>query len=177
MHAKTLIKKARSLPVANGEEWAIGQRTIDISIRELGEHERPEFVICISPDKGAIGAQVFAQETPNTEVTDWVIGCMVSPMAGSPRRQGAVTLTGGKLAHLQYALEQLGIRVSVTASLHPAIDELATGFEEAAGAPGLPSYKMETDYEDTDIIEAFFESAAEYHRQKPWKCFEHDVGR
>lgn len=172
MSIDILIKQAQSLPVARREEWVMEQRTLNISIRDLGEHDCPELLVCLSPKRGIIGSNVIARDTPDAEVLQWAIGCMISPMVGDPGRPGTITLTGDKLTHLKDALEQLEIRIKVTSSSHPAIDGLAAELERNFDAPGLAPYSMEEDYQDTDIVVAFFQSAAEFYKQKPWKYFE-----
>ena len=172
MSIDILIKQAQSLPVSRREEWVMDQRTLDVSISELGEDRHPELLVCLSPKRGVIGFSVIAQDAPDEEALRWAVQCMTSPMVGDPGRPETITLAGGKLTRLKDFLEQLDIRVNVTSSPHPAIDRFTAKFYRDLGAPRLLPYSMEEGYQDTDIVAAFFQSAAEFYKQKPWKYFE-----
>lgn len=172
MSTGKLTEQAQFLPVNKTEQWFMERRNLQISIDDLEEGEIPDILICFSPVGNIIGSTIVMPDAPDEEVITWAIKCMMSPSFGAPHRPGKVILSGGKLNFLQDTLKKLGINVIVLETPHPAVDNIMAEFLNEFNAPGLPPYFSEEDYKDTQIVEAFFQSTAEFYKQKPWKYFD-----
>lgn len=172
MNISKLITKAKSLDVVRGEEWVIARRPVNLTIEELGEEINPELLVCALSEEGMIvGVNIILSNASDSEVQDWALKCMVSPVIGNPHRPGRITLNGPGLDSLQLLLRQLDIQVSVSSIPHPAVDEVVSDIEMTMNAPGIPPYLADSKL-DKDTVAEFFKAAAEFYKVKPWKFFD-----
>lgn len=166
------IAKAKSLDVARGEEWIIARRAISITIEELDEEINPELLVCILADKDlVVGVNIIPSNASDSEVQDWALKCMVSPMIGKPHRPDRIILNGPGLDSLQLILRQLDIQVSANSISYPAVDEVVSELEQTMNAPGVPPYLADPKL-GKDTVAEFFKAAAEFYKVKPWKLFD-----
>ncbi|MDO8683916.1 MAG: DUF1841 family protein [Armatimonadota bacterium] len=169
------IDKARLLPMDRSASWVIERRAIEVQIEELGDEVKPEALICADPkEELVIGSNIISPDVSDSEVTSWAVNCMLSPMAGEPRRPASVTLIGGKLKHLRDTFEQLGVEVISRSLPHPFMDEMISIMEQTLLEPGMPPYTIGGNA-DPEIVADFFKAAADFYRLKPWKLFEFEV--
>lgn len=174
MSTNNEIKKAKALRMDKSDEWVIERMPISIEIEELGENVRPEVLVCVSLKTGVvIGASVIAPSTPDSEISSWAVGCMLSPMVGQPRRPGRVN-TYGSLGNLASVLEQMEIEVSTLQKPHPLVDEVISELENTLSEPELPPYITDSK-PDPALVAEFFEATAEFYALQPWKLLEYEM--
>lgn len=177
MSAQNQAEAVRALRAARGENWIMERRKVSIPVREMGS-VLPDLLVSVSAtDATIVGATVVSPSVSEDEVASWALGCMLSPMVGTPRRPESVTLTGGRLKHLQPILKELGVSVKTVSAPDPTVDAIALMLETQAGddtGAGLPPY-IQRKSDKPEVVADFFDAAADYHKLKPWKVFDYET--
>ena len=170
-----MIEKLKRIAVAKRDEWVILKRSFDIPVEVIEEQMSMDAIICFSATSGDLIRSVIVPADPPTDITTWALECMMSPEAGKPRRPALLTFAGVNLEYSTSEFEQLGIEVDTTDIVPPIIDEIIEEMKAQMGSSDLPIYTDVIDEKDAACIEAFFVYAAEFYKQKPWKCYEYDI--
>jgi tetratricopeptide (TPR) repeat protein len=158
----------RKLPQEE-DVWQADVRQMPNAIRVAGDKMRPWIVLVTSRSQDrALAHDLLEQEPVAAALWDTLVQAMQNPAAGEPHRPSQLQVRADeRWLSLRPHVEEVGIGMTVL----EALDQLGTLFEgmsehlSGKPQPGLldvPGMKPEQ-------VESFYESAASFFEQAPWK--------
>jgi hypothetical protein len=173
-------RKSAPLPLDRGrleglpqrfDVWQVDARQIAASVR-VGDHTvRPWMVVVVSRTDDQVLAFELSPERPTVpEVWQTLLKAMQEPAAGEPHRPSEVQVPDQQHAD---ALRPSLQAVNVECTVAEALDEIDEVYEELSshlqmpgqGPPGL----LEMPGMTPEAVGSFFDAAALYYEQAPWK--------
>jgi tetratricopeptide (TPR) repeat protein len=172
-HAKGplgFIKKWLSKNLPQGDDvWQADFRQTPNWIRVGGEKVRPWMVLVTSRSNGLVLAHLMAEETPSAALLwDTVVQAMQNPAAGEPHRPTELQVRPDeRWEALRPHVEEIGVQFVVTEELDQVNGVLEELNEQIGGKPqpGLLDMPGVT----PEQVASFYEAAAYFFRQSPWK--------
>src|SRR4051794_27729490 len=149
--------------------WQVAARPVAATVQAGSRTIRPWMIVVVSRTAGHILAFELAHEPPTaSQVWQTLAKALTEPAAGEPHRPTEVQVRPDeRVVPLHSVLSDLGIDFTAT----HALDQAAEVFEELAeelvghGRSGLLDMPGMT----PEAVGRFFEAAAGFHRQAPWK--------
>jgi hypothetical protein len=172
-HAKGplgFVKKwlSKSLPQED-DVWQADFRQTPTWIRIGGEKIRPWMVLVTSRSSGLVLAHQMLEETPSAALLwDTLVQAMQNPAAGEPHRPSELQVrTDERWEALRPHVEEIGVEFVVTEELDQVEGVLKELHEQIGGKPqpGLLDMPGVT----PEQVAGFYEAAAFFFRQAPWK--------
>ncbi|MCI0701641.1 MAG: hypothetical protein L0241_11215 [Planctomycetia bacterium] len=180
---RAIVAKPKPLPKAKGPGAAMKKRLAKLPQADVWQCDfrmlpnwmmvgdqplRPWITLITNSSNQVLGHQI-SDEVPTPEmVWDALAEAMRKPLAGEARRPATLQVRPGACGEsLQPYFEEMGIVLDVTEKL----DEFDNAFASLAehmkreGRPGL----LEAPGMTLERVRGFYEAAAEFFRQAPWK--------
>jgi len=162
---KTAIKK---LPQQR-DVWQADCPQLSDWMRVGGEPLRPWFVMVINESDGLLLGHEVVEEAPSTALLwDKLANAIRHPAAGKPHRPTTLQVRSGRgWEDLLPHIDELGIELEICDELSPFDEVFASLAEHLCGKPrpGLLDMPGMT----PERVRGFYEAAAEFYRQAPWK--------
>jgi tetratricopeptide (TPR) repeat protein len=148
--------------------WQCDSRTLPNWTIVGGEPLRPWATLITNTDGQVLGHHV-SEDAPTPElVWDVLAEAVRKPLAGSAHRPATLQMRSGACAEgLRPHLEEIGVAVEVTESLD-AFDAAFAALAEHMRHEGRPGL-LDVDGMTPERVRGFYEAAAEFFRQAPWK--------
>jgi hypothetical protein len=165
-----LVKKwlKNRLPLA-ADVWQADFSQLPAWIRVAGVMVRPWMILVTSRSDDLVLAHEMAEEEPTPALLwDTLVKAMQRPAAGEPHRPGELQVRpGGSWESLRPHVEEIGIRLLATGKLDhaDALFEEMTEHLFGKPRPGL----LDAPGVTPEQAGSFYEAAAEFFRQAPWK--------
>jgi hypothetical protein len=152
--------------VRQADVWQIDARQLEAEI----EPDECPWLIAVADTDGLVhGFEVVAETPELPQLWAVLVKAMTDPTTGGPHRPAAVQVSSADLAAgLTPPLEAIEVACSAVDSL-PVLDrvfeDLAEQMSAADEEPGL----LDTPEMTPETVGDFFEAAAYFHKQAPWK--------
>jgi hypothetical protein len=164
----------RNLP-ASTDTWLVDFRHLPDWIVVAEEKVRPWTILITNAANGLVLAHAIVEESPSANhLWDALLQAMQKPVAGEPHRPAQVQgrMDEGWIT-LKPHLEEIGIELILAAKLEPMdrlFDDLHTNIlgKPRPGMLDAPGVRPEQ-------VGAFFEAAAHFYQQAPWKIVGDDA--
>ncbi len=162
-------KLINNLPLED-DVWQADCRPFPNWIRIAGEHPaRPWVVLVTSESDDLVLGHQISEGTPSSSyVWEALVQAIRHPRMGTPHRPSTLQVgSGGDWEKLRSHIEELGIELEVCEELEPFDDVFADMAAHVGGEspPGL----LEMPGMTPERVQGFYEAAAEFYRQAPWK--------
>lgn len=160
---KKLLQK---LPQAGA--WECDAHALPDWMMVAGEPMRPWAVLVTSADGQVLGHHVSETAPTPAAVWDALAGAMRKPLAGPGHRPERLRVRAGEYwEELRPHLAEVGIALEVAERLD-AFDATFAALAEHVGGEGPPALVAQPGM-TPDRVRGFYEAAAEFYRQAPWK--------
>jgi len=164
------IHEIGDLPQNLGEVWQADVRRLATWINEDGLPQRPSGALVASRSEDLILAQRVSLEAPHASLLcEAVLAAIVSPAVGPPHLPGVVEVASDEICQvLQQRLGPLGVDCKVEPHLEQ-LDFIYGELEEGlAGTDGMKAL-IDTPGVTPDHVAGFFDAAARFYQQQPWR--------
>jgi hypothetical protein len=155
--------------------WEADVRPLPFYVEEGGRRIRPWMLLIIDPAEGLVLGQELGAEPPPTErLWDKLAQVMERPMSGERHRPGQLYVGADpRWAPLRADLLDIGITLVMDAKL----DRLTQAFERLAAhvCPGREPGLLDTPGVTPELVRGFYDAAAHYYMQAPWKAVRFEV--
>ena len=166
----------QGLPQAISEVWQADIRRLPAWVENQGDPQRPWGVLVVSCSEQPVLAHDIRTESPDSEWL-WcqVAQAMTRPFSGEPRRPGLIELRDSKWADaLRPHLELLDIGCTTCDKLDP-LDMVFDNMVQHLADDNTMTALVKVPGVKPQHVAAFFEAAARYYQQAPWRDVEGDT--
>jgi hypothetical protein len=159
-----------ALPIEPGETWQAEFRPMPIWITGEGVPYRPWMALVVSrPDELILAHQTTPQRPHAAWLWESILQAIRQPAVGEPHRPGVIEVNSTEQHEtlLPY-LDRAGVECVVLERLEQldiAFDNMTQHFVSQGGPPSI----MDAPGMQPEQAGNFYEAAAEYYRQKPWR--------
>jgi hypothetical protein len=162
------LRRLEALP-QRFDLWQVGARQADVLVDVGGRPVRPWVVVVVSASEGLVLGFELAQKAPGpAQVWAALAKALTEPAAGEAHLPTQVQFAQEDWANaLGPHLDELNVpceTVLDTEGLDEVLDEMSTSLT-GPGQPGL----LETEGVTPDIVSGFFDAAAVFYEQAPWR--------
>jgi hypothetical protein len=160
-----------AVPQVEGETWQVGSRRLPGPFREENQLRHLWVLLVIENKSGCVMSLNLQAEPPDADMLRRVVAAAIlHPAVGPSRRPAKIQVgSGDDLAALATLLDPLAVAGAVMPRLdvlNEAIDDL----EKSLGTETPPlSGLLEIPGVSREQVGRFFEAAAAFFRQKPWR--------
>jgi hypothetical protein len=164
-----LVKERLKLLPQRADVWQTGARQLPIWVKAGDNNVHPWAALVLSEtDQLILGHGILEQKPAAAELWDVLVDAAQKPLAGKPHRPSTLRVRG-ELAwqELKPHLEEVGVRLEFAAELE-ALDAVSDRLAQEMGGAQQPGL-LDAPGMTPEQVGSFFEAAAFYYQQAPWR--------
>ena len=164
-----LVKERLKQLPQRADVWQAGARQLPVWVKVAGQSVRPWAALVVSETDDLILGHGILEEAPAAaQLWDVLADAVQQPLAGKPHRPTAVRVRDDPVwQELKPHLEEVGIRLELADDLE-TLDTVTAGLAQHIGGAPQPGL-LEVPGMTPEQVGSFFEAAADYFRQAPWR--------
>lgn len=164
------------LPQRAGEVWQADVRRLPAWVGTEGQPQRPWCALVANRTDDLVLGHYLTVETPTA---DWlsksILQSMIQPIVGEPHLPGVIEVKSEEhLESLRPQLEAVGVRCVARDELDQ-LDFIFQDMAEHLAGPSTLSALIDVPGVQPQHVGDFFEAAAYYYHQKPWRAVPGDM--